>query len=267
METLKEKCEAMRATTDYRLPKKTYAMVMIDGKNFSRLIKNHYEKPFDDKFINMMNEVAIYVCKNVQGCKFAYTQSDEITFVLTDFETEETSAFFDYRLCKMLSIIPSLATAKFNQLVTLNILDSQESVIEAKEIIDNMKLAQFDCKVWDAQTYNNVFAYLLWRQIDCVRNSKQQTAQTYLSHKELLGKDTDEQIRLLLEKKGIDWNKYSDDKKYGRFIYKEQIEKPIPNGETCLRNVWLAHDAFELYESGGKQRLLELGVIPIKIIE
>ena len=53
------------------------------------------------------------------------------------------------------------------------------------------------------------------------------------------------------------------------FIYKEQIEKPLPNLEenTCLRNVWLAHDAFELYESGGKQRFLELGVIPIKIIE
>lgn len=27
METLKEKCEAMRATTDYRLPKKTYAIL------------------------------------------------------------------------------------------------------------------------------------------------------------------------------------------------------------------------------------------------
>ena len=172
METLKEKCEAMRATTDYRLPKKTYAMVMIDGKNFSRLIKNHYEKPFDDKFINMMNEVAIYVCKNVQGCKFAYTQSDEITFVLTDFENEETSAYFDYRLCKMLSIIPSLATAKFNQLVTLNLLDTPCSTEDMKQIIKHMSLAQFDCKVWNTDNFNDVFAYFLWRQIDCVRNSK-----------------------------------------------------------------------------------------------
>lgn len=269
METLKEKCERLRATTDYKLPKKTYVMAMIDGRSFSRLIKNRYEKPFDDKFINIMNEVAIYVCKNVQGCKFAYTQSDEITFVITDFETEEASPFFDYRLCKMLSIIPSLATAKFNQLVTLNLLDTPCSQEDMKQMVADMSLVQFDCKVWDAKDFNNVFAYFLWRQIDCVRNSKQQAAQTYLSHKELLGKDTDEQIRLLFEKKGIDWNEYSDDKKYGRFIYKEQIEKPLPNHEenTCLRNVWLAHDAFELYESGGKQRLLELNVIPIKTFE
>lgn len=269
MGELEKRMKDLRGKTDYRLPKKSYVMCACDGKNFSRLIKNKNEKPFDDKFINMMNEVAIYVCKNVQGCKFAYTQSDEITFVLTDFENEETSAYFDYRLCKMLSIIPSLATAKFNQLVTLNLLDTPCSTEDMKQIIKHMSLAQFDCKVWNTDNFNDVFAYFLWRQIDCVRNSKQQAAQTYLSHKELMGKHTDEQIRLLLEKKGIDWNEYSDDEKYGRFIYKEQIEKPLPNHEenTCLRNVWLAHDAFELYESGGKQRFLELGVIPIKIIE
>lgn len=267
METLKEKCEALRATTDYRLPKKTYIMSAIDGRSFSRLIKNKYEKPFDDKFINMMNEVAIYVCKNVQGCKFAYTQSDEITFVLTDFENEETSAFFDYRICKMLSIIPSLATAKFNQLVTLNLLDTPCSREDMKQIVADMQLAQFDCKVWDAENFNNVFAYLLWRQIDCVRNSKQQAAQTYLTHKQLMGKHTDEQIKMLLEEKGIDWNMYPDNKKYGRFIYKEQVEKPLPNGEMCLRNVWETHDAFQLSEDNGKQKLLELNVIPIKISE
>ena len=264
METLKERMIALRSVTDYKLPKKTYIMSAIDGRSFSRLIKNKYEKPFDDKFINMMNEVAIYVCKNVQGCKFAYAQSDEITFVLTDFENEETSPFFDYRLSKMLSIIPSLATAKFNQLVILNLLDTPCSQSDMKQMIEDMSLAQFDCKVWDAENFNNVFAYYLWRQIDCIRNSKQQAAQTYLNHKQLMGKHTDEQIKMLFEEKGIDWNQYSDDKKYGRFIYKEQIEKTLPNGEMCLRNVWQAHNAFPLSEENGRQKLIDLNIIPIK---
>ena len=82
-----------------------------------------------------------------------------------------------------------------------------------KKLVEIQPLAQFDCKVWNTDNFNDVFAYFLWRQIDCVRNSKQQAAQTYLSHKELMGKHTDEQIRLLLEKKGIDWNEYSDDEK------------------------------------------------------
>ena len=241
--------------------------VRVDGKGFSKYTKDMI-RPFDQKFTDSMIETMKFLVEETDAI-IGYTQSDEITFVLTDFENEETSAYFDYRLCKMLSIIPSLATAKFNQLVTLNLLDTPCSTEDMQQIIKHMSLAQFDCKVWNTDNFNDVFAYFLWRQIDCVRNSKQQASQTDLSHKELMGKHTDEQIRLLLEKKGIDWNEYSDDKKYGRFIYKEQIEKPLPNHEenTCLRNVWLAHDAFELYESGGKQRLLELGVIPIKIIE
>lgn len=63
METLKEKCETLRNATDYRLPKKTYIMVMIDGKNFSQMIKRKYKLPFDDDFIDMMNKVAIYVVR------------------------------------------------------------------------------------------------------------------------------------------------------------------------------------------------------------
>lgn len=267
METLKEKCTRMRAEYDIRMPKKSYAMVMIDGKNFSNLIKRNYELPFDNKFINMMNEVAMYVCKNVQGCKFAYTQSDEITFVLTDFDTEETSAYFDYRICKMLSIIPSLATAKFNQLVALNMFDVDCDQEEMKDIIANMPLAQFDCKVWHTDNFNDVFAYLLWRQIDCVRNSKQQAAQTYLSHKELMGKHTDEQVAMLYEHFGIDWNDYEDGKKYGRFIYKEEIEKQLFNDAVCMRSIWEAHDAFPLFGDFGKERLIEMNIIPIKTFE
>lgn len=42
-----------------------------------------------------MNETALYLCNNVQGCKFAYVQSDEISLILTDFETPETDSFLD----------------------------------------------------------------------------------------------------------------------------------------------------------------------------
>lgn len=46
METLREKCQKLRAKYDVSMPKKTYAMAIIDGKNFSCLIKNKYEKPY-----------------------------------------------------------------------------------------------------------------------------------------------------------------------------------------------------------------------------
>ena len=93
-------------------------------------------------------------------------------------------------------------------------------------MVEDQKLVEFDCKAWNVPNENDMFAWCLYRQNDCIKNSKQQAAQTYLSHKELLNLNTDEQIALLKEKKGIDWNTdFSDGKKYGRFIYKEEVRQ------------------------------------------
>jgi len=261
--SLKERMTALRSVTDYKLPLKCYTMVAIDGHSFSKLIKNKYKKPFDDEFIHMMNEVAEYVCKNVEGCKFAYTQSDEITFVLTDFDTETTCAYFGNRLTKILSIIPSMASAKFNQLVMANLLKKTDNIMEAEELILNQKLADFDCKAWPLGSFNDVYAYILWRQIDCIRNSKQQAAQTWCSHKELSGLNTDEQINLLKIKTGIDWNEFPDDRKYGRFIYKEKETYYNKDIDTEYeRSIWKSHDAFPITGEEGKERFIKLNVIP-----
>ena len=252
----------LRAKTDLKLPLKGYTMIAIDGHCFSRLIKNKYEKPFDDKFINMMNEVARYVCRYVEGCKFAYVQSDEITFVLTDFDNETTCAFFGNRLTKILSIVPSMATAKFNQLVIADLCDTPCSNADLKQMILDLKLAEFDCKAWSVNNLNDVYSYYLWRQIDCIRNSKQQTAQTWLSHKQLEGLDTDDQIKLLLDEKGIDWNTYDDGKKYGRFIYREKEHYFNEKLNTEYdRTVWNIHPAFPIMGKEGKERFLALDKI------
>ena len=50
----------------------------------------------------------------IQNCVFAYCQSDEITFVLNDYQQLNTSAWFDYRTDKICSIAASLATYWFN---------------------------------------------------------------------------------------------------------------------------------------------------------
>ena len=77
--------------------------------------------------------------------------------------------------------------------------DTIYDIVDAVDVITNSPLYQFDCKVWDVDNANDAIAWLLFRNIDCIRNSKQQTAQTYLPHKELVGLHTDEQITLLKE--------------------------------------------------------------------
>ena len=61
---------------------------------FQKLSKTILKKPFDDDFIDIMNKTAKYLCENIQGCKLAYVQSDEISLILTDLETPLTDRFF-----------------------------------------------------------------------------------------------------------------------------------------------------------------------------
>jgi len=76
------------------LPRRTYTIIRLDGKAFHTYTK-HLDKPFDFGFIDDINETAKYLCENIQGVKLAYVQSDEITLVLTDFDTLSTDAWFN----------------------------------------------------------------------------------------------------------------------------------------------------------------------------
>lgn len=244
---LGDRMKALQSLRDYKLDKKEYVLCHIDGRAFSKLIKHNFELPFDDKFIDFMNQTAIYLCESIQGCKLAYVQSDEISLLLTDFSKEETGNFFQYRLCKLQSVIASLATGEFNRLWYCDQIINNPS--DAVDIISSRKPVQFDCKAWNVYEYNDAFAWFKFRQNDCIRNSKQQAAQTYVKpKKKLVGLSSDQQIELLKNEYGIDWNEYSNGKKYGRLIrrciYEAEGENPIIHEkEMSIRHKWVAEDA------------------------
>jgi tRNA(His) 5'-end guanylyltransferase len=212
----------------------------------------------------MMNKTAQYLCQMVQGTHLAYVQSDEITLIIKK-NTEDSEVFFGGRLGKMQSIIASLATAKFNQLMIFYNMEYHPN-INPLNTIENTALCQFDCKIWDIDNANDAMAWLLFRNIDCTRNSKQQTCQTYLPHKELMSKHTDEQVALLLEKKGINWFDLPDGQKYGRLIQKQMVTEErtfstkdgIERTESCVRSKWQIIDGFDLTVSANRERITEM---------
>ena len=273
-ETLKEKQEYYRHLTDYRLIPNSYVLVMLDGRSFSKKVKNRFKKPFDERFVDAMNETAKYLCDTIEGCKFAYVQSDEISLVITDFETPQTDAFFSYRLSKILSICASGATAKFNAvMLECRLADSlskyapSEANVEAVgEVLKENPLYEFDCKAWNVPSYNDVYGWFLYRQLDCIRNSKSQTAQTYLSHKELMNLHTDEQIAKLKETNGVDWNTFPEGLKYGRFVYRMETTGRSPEGTEYKRMKFTVKDAFPLNTPEGKERFKnEINIAEINI--
>ena len=107
--SLKEKCKAYQEKANYYLDTEKWIIVHVDGKNFSTMIKNNFHKPFDEDFIQMMNDTATYLCQEVQGVRFAYVQSDEISLAIKK-NTPKSDIFFGGRLCKLQSIIAGLAS-------------------------------------------------------------------------------------------------------------------------------------------------------------
>lgn len=228
------------------LTRRTPVIIRNDGKNFGTYTKS-LQKPFDEGLIEDMNETAIYLCKNIQGAKCAYVQSNEISILVTDFDDLSTDAWFDYNVQKMCSISSSLATGIFNQLrIRRNLLEKTEALydllnidfqirtddINANKIgfhkskviqkvqqdFNELNLANFDSRCFNIPK-EDVANYFLWRQQDCVRNSISSVAQSLYSHKELNGKNS-KILQEMIFQKGINWNDFSNGEKRGRWIVK-----------------------------------------------
>lgn len=248
--------------TRITLPRRTYTIIRIDGKAFHTYTRG-LTHPFDNGLMDDMDETACYLCKNMQGAKFAFVQSDEISILLTDFDKIGTDAWFDGNIQKMASIAASMATSKFNQLRTLRAYGNMNVDIEAHGInafeqvlmtdVLGIKLAEFDARVFTIPSDYEVENYFIWRQQDTVRNSISSVAQSLYSHKELAGKNVSQQQEMIFQK-GINWNDYAPRYKRGRFIFKQSYEvvvapKELPKGmaipnafSTVIRTRWVADE-------------------------
>ena len=156
-----------------------------------------------------MQQTMLTLCKEIQGCILGYTQSDEITLVLTDYAKLGTSAWFNYDIQKVCSISASIATLSFNKCFLNEIQNKYESNSGLAESIYYqawLKEALFDSRCFNIPK-EEVANCILWRQQDAIRNSINSVGQANFSHKELQGLSTDQILKKLLEEKQIDWNK------------------------------------------------------------
>lgn len=218
----------------YKLPRRSYTIIRIDGKSFHTYTKG-LQRPFDDGLIEDMNHTAAFLCKNIMGAKMGYVQSDEISILISDFDTLETQSWFDGNIQKMTSIGASLATSEFNRLRLMRACNDSDLIEKclANHEIQNFNMATFDARVFQIPSRVEVENYMIWRQQDAVRNSISSVAQSLYSPKELHGVKTNEMQELIFQK-GINWNDYDFRKKRGAVIGKVQIE--VDGG--AIRNRW-----------------------------
>ena len=196
------------------LPRRTYTILRLDGKAFHTFSKG-LNKPWDQDLIDIMNRVTRQLCKNIQGAKIGYTQSDEISILMTDFDKIETEAWFGGNIQKIVSVAASMATFYFAEGMRKLINGRDKHKFLRKN--GDTKEAFFDTRVFTIPSQTEVVNYFIWRQKDAMRNSIQMLAQSLFSQKELQGKKTDTLIKMCKER-GYDWEKVATDK-IGRIFY------------------------------------------------
>jgi tRNA(His) guanylyltransferase len=120
-----------------------WVVLRVDGRGFSRLTEERYEKPFDIRFHEVMVRTASTLLEELQG-RYAYTQSDEISVL---FRPEWS--LFDREVEKLVSLSAALASATFTHAAGAP--------------------ATFDSRAWLGVDVQAVVDYFRWRQSDATR--------------------------------------------------------------------------------------------------
>lgn len=251
-DSLEKRMKSYEAIPKNFLTRHIPVIIRLDGKAFHTFTRG-MKKPFDNILMQTMQETMKYLCENIQGCVFGYTQSDEITLVLKDYEKISTDAWFGYNVQKMTSISASMATLAFNKFFEENCNIVWDNYYEAwnhteeENKYNEMLYGKINKAIFDSRVFSipkdEVCNCLIWRQQDATRNSIEAVGQANFSQKELQKKNLNQIQEMLFSQAHINWNDFPTECKRGSCCYKRQVEKEVIIPKTkevkkINRNEW-----------------------------
>ena len=205
-DNLGDRMKEYEGASSIKLTKRIPVVIRLDGKAFHTLTRG-MDKPYDTELMSVMQSTMKFLCKNIQGCKIGYTQSDEITLLLTDYDTLETDAWFGYKVQKMCSVAASIATLEFN-----------------RQFRKTKYTQKYDMAMFDARVFNlpkeEVCNCFVWRQKDATRNAIQLLGQSKFSQNQLNKKSCKDIQNMLIAEYGINFSNERTDFRRGSCCYK-----------------------------------------------
>lgn len=252
------------------LLKKTPVIIRIDGKAFHTFTKR-LKKPFDDILSKTMRDTMRYLCEHIQGCVLGYTQSDEISLLLIDYQKNDTDAWFNYNIQKCSSVSASMATAAFNHFWAANVRDAiyeccydpkhnqygDEVLPDKLEEYNRLIVIHFEkyMACFDARSFNipkeEVCNYFYWRQQDATRNSIQMVGRAYFSHKQLLNKSCNKIQDMLMAEYGVNWNNTPTKYKRGSCCVRQYDAK-------ADKKYWINDGEIPIFKGDGRKYIEKL---------
>jgi tRNA(His) guanylyltransferase len=223
-DSLGDRMKSYEAVTRMVLTRRMPAILRVDGKAFHTLTSS-VRKPYDPFFAACMWQTAQALCEEVQGAEVAFVQSDEISVLMVDYKTHDTSAWFDGGVQKIVSVGAAVATAAFGEAF--------------RDAFPGMKNHQplFDARVF-AIPREEVVNYFIWRQQDATRNSIQGLGHARFSNKEMHGLTNDQVQEKLFQERGINWN--DEPTWYKRGAAVKRVLRTLEGG--AIRSSWNVDD-------------------------
>jgi tRNA(His) guanylyltransferase len=142
-EVLEARMRELEWFHDLRVIPGAWIVIRVDGRGFSKLTEDSFDKPFDNGFHVLMTRTAEALLLEVHGI-YAYTESDEISVLLP-----RDSGLFDREVEKLVSISAGVASATFTR--------------------ESGRSAHFDSRLWLGISQQSVLDYFRWRQADATR--------------------------------------------------------------------------------------------------
>lgn len=192
-------------------------MVRLDGRSFHTFTKG-MPRPYHEPMSLAMIETARYLVEETHAC-FAYTQSDEISLGFWN-EDDKSEMLFSGRIEKLCSVLAGLATAKFNHEVIARMPERAKL------------LPVFDARVFSMPNLDEMVNCVLFRALDCAKNSVTMAASAHYSHRELHGKGSAAKHEML-RAKGVNWADYPAFFKDGSFLRRETFLKELTPQELA----------------------------------
>lgn len=255
MNSLGDRMKVYETVSRTHLTRRVPVIIRIDGKAFHTFTKG-MKKPFDRILMTAMQDTMQFLCMNIQGCVFGYTQSDEITLVLTDYKKITTDAWFGYNVQKMTSVSASMATMAFNKFLRLELyrLVGED---RGEEVVSNAECEYWDClyaksdtAMFDSRVFtvpkDEVCNCLIWRQQDATRNSISAVGQANFNHNQLHCKTCDDIQEMLWQGKQINWNDFPIDCNRGSACYRVEEEIMMPDPKNVDTEIMVKRKCWKI---------------------
>lgn len=186
----------------------------IDGRAFSSFTRG-MARPFDIRMTTAMVETTRQLVQHTHA-RMGYVQSDEISLVWQA-DGDGSDIFFSGKIQKMVSVLASLAAAKFVTVCPEGYAD---------------RLPHFDCRVFQLPSRTEAANAFLWRAMDCKKNAISMVAQSLFSAKQLHGKNQSDMHRMVAEA-GVVFDEFPVAFRRGTFLRRETVSRMLSANELA----------------------------------